>query len=102
MAATLKSRNFDFNKLIISNNNPGPGAYDLSTSAKLVNRRMPTLMYKLPILATSSKGFKENDGSQFYENKISLNATGKYPLSRVPNYNAPLMNAIAVIHKTNG
>lgn len=103
LITTLKSRNHKFEDLLIRNANPGPGAYDLTASASIIYRKKPAPVYKLPKVSSSMKNLKENHSSlNFYENKLSLNATGRYPLSKIPNYNAPLINSSAVLTKRKG
>ena len=88
---------------MVKNKNPGPGAYDLTASAKLMHRKKPTVMYKLPTLNSSTKNMKENmTATQFYDNKLSLNPFGIYPSSKVPNYNAPLIRASMLAEKFKG
>ena len=102
MVTTLKSRNLTLDKLHKKDATPGPGAYDLSVSAKLVYRNKPTALYKLPNVA-AKKDLKENRSTQsFYEDRLAINSTGRYPLSRIPNVNVPHIHKSTVLPKLNG
>lgn len=102
LITTMKFRTVTFDKLLVRNNNPGPGAYEISSNNSFIHRRKPAPIYKLPDVNSTKKIQNENQmGQIFYENKLALNGTGKYPLSRVPNVNTPHIHKNNSVYKPN-